>query len=140
VTFEIPEIADERLAELAARIKPLVLRDESKIDGQPGRALWSIKPCDLRGVAFPWDPQWDMPAPADLVPLRVVRTLHTYGYYGMFKPSVAEVLAQIPADLVETAVAFSVDGPKTATDLGKHPDELNAGFHVAQTTFYGRKT
>ncbi len=128
-TLEIPEITDERLAELAARIKPVV-RNRSN-------ALAYIKPCDLRNVAFTWSPKITRKA-ANLVKHATIRTLHRYGYYGLFKPSIAEVLAQIPADLIDETVAFETIGPSDATDLGKESEALNAGFHVATTRLYGR--
>lgn len=34
--------------------------------------------------------------------------LHGYGYYGLFKPSVGEVIRQIPKDLLEKVVAFEI--------------------------------
>ena len=67
-----------------------------------------------------------------------VRTLHRYGYYSFFKPSLAECLAFLPAELNRRgqAFAFSVQGPETATDLNEESEALNAGFHVAVTTFW----
>lgn len=34
--------------------------------------------------------------------------LHGYGYYGLFKPSVGEIIRQIPKDLLEKVVAFEI--------------------------------
>lgn len=125
--MQIPKISNERLAELLARIRPVVRQD-----GEP----WYIKPVDPRNIAYTWDPTPTKKA-TDLVPLKTVRTLHTYGYHGMFKPSIAECLAQMPDDVAETAVAFEiVDSPQTADDLNREREALNEGFHVAQTTFY----
>lgn len=59
-------------------------------------------------------------------------------YYGIFKPSIAEVLAQIPEELIEQTVAFETIGPADADALNKERDALNAGFHVATTRLYGR--
>jgi hypothetical protein len=63
--------------------------------------------------------------------------LHRYGYHGFFKPSIAEVLCQMPAGL--DADFFEVIGPETAEDLNNELDALKAGFHVATTIFYKRK-
>jgi hypothetical protein len=125
--YKIPKITNERLNELVARIKPVV---------KNGKELHYIASCDLRNTAFTWDPVLGQTA-GRLMKLRTVRTLHTYGYYGFFKPSVAEVLAQIPEDLVDKAIAFETIGPEDADALNKEKEALDAGFHVADTTFYG---
>ena len=39
--------------------------------------------------------------------------------------------------MLEKAVAFRTIGPDSADDLNAHKEELNAGFHVAETEFYG---
>ncbi len=91
--MEIPKLTDERLAELQAIIKPVV---------PDGTDLWYIQDVDPRTIAFTWDPKPTVRA-TGLKPLRTVRTLHTYGYHGFFKPSIAEVLAQVPMDLLDKA-------------------------------------
>ena len=127
--LSIPEIADARLTELLQSIKPLVRVNPT--------GLHYIEPCDPRKVAFTWDPTPTTPA-NDLEPICTIRTLHTYGFYGFFKPSIAEVIAQIPEALLIETVAFETRGPQDRDDLGKESAALNAGFHVAQTTLYRR--
>lgn len=125
----VPPITDERLAELAARIKPVV---QFK-----GRRHY-IAPVDLRGEAYTWAPRLAEEAPP-LVTLGEFQTYHAYGYYGMFKPSVAEVLAQVPAEHAAQAVAFEiVVWPETSADLNQYLEALNAGYHVATTRLYAR--
>lgn len=133
--YFIPEISDERIDELLHRTWPVV-RFSGKHQDRSGK-LFYIHSVDPRGVAFTWDPCPTDPAKG-LVEIARIRTLHTYGYYGMFKPSVAEVLAQIPEHLVDQVVAFETHGPETAGDLNREIDALNAGFHVADTILYGR--
>ena len=70
--------------------------------------------------------------------LGTIATLHAWGYYGVFKPSIAEVLAQIPAGYLDEVVAFEVAGPKDAEDLNREKEALDAGFHVARTTLYAK--
>jgi len=72
----------------------------------------------------------------NLVPLVRFRTLHHYGHYALFKPSVAEVLAQIPFEYVTKTDFFYLEGPDTADDLNKELLALDAGFHVAMCTLY----
>ncbi len=137
----IPEVSNKRIQELAERIKPVIRFARGaeglfrSADGHP----YNIKLVDLFDVAYTWDPK-----PTDKVnglrPICDIRTYHTYGYYGVFKPLIAEVLAQIPAEHVDSVVAFEiVDAPETATDLDREQQALDAGYHVAMTRLYARK-
>lgn len=64
-------------------------------------------------------------------------SFHTYGYYGFFKPSIGEVLAQIPADLIEMVRYFEIiESPETKDDMAKEPEAFYAGYHVAKTRLY----
>lgn len=132
--LQIPKIADDRLAMLARQIKPAGRKTENG-------PLHYITPGDLRNEAFQWEPKWGAKVPSP-VKMATVRTLHTFGYYGFFKPSVAECIAQIEADLTPEqlveAVAFEVQGPRDAADLNSESAALNAGFHLATTIVYGR--
>lgn len=127
VKFSIPQITDYRLAELAKRIRPV--EQSGPID------FYYLKPCDLRCEAFTWDAKRGKKAPM-LREIGRVRTLHTYGYYGFFKPTIAEVLAQIPEELLGDAIAFKIKGPQDTDDLNDDKEALNQGFHVARTIIY----
>lgn len=127
--IQIPEISDERLNELAGRIKPVIEFNGVK---------HYIKPCHLRTTAYTWDAKKRAPAPA-LKPIREIRTYHTWGHYSMFKPSIAEVIAQIPADVIDQVTEFEiVQRPQEAKDLNEEKRALDAGFHVATTVLYVR--
>lgn len=127
--INIPEITEERLNELFKRIKPVMEFDGVK---------HHIRKCHLRNTAYIWDAKKTKPVPL-LRELTAIRTYHTYGYYGMFKPSIAEVLAQIPADIIDQVTEFEiVKIPLDAKDLNEEQRALNAGFHVATTVLYAR--
>ena len=127
----IPEITDERLDELFDRIKPVV---KFKL-----RGLCYIQPVDLRSIAYTWSPKSAGKAPK-LEPICDITTYHSYGSYNLFKPSIAEVLAQIPDEHLENVVAFEiVERPVDADDLNCENEALNAGYHVATTRLYTRK-
>jgi hypothetical protein len=96
---EIPELTDERLAELAARIEPLVADECGD--------LHRIEPVDLRRHSFLWDPKLREPV-GELIEVARVETVHTCGYIGFFKPSVCEVLAAIPAALLDQVSWFKI--------------------------------
>lgn len=117
----IPTLSDEELVRRYARIKPLVMFKAQ---------LYGVKDHDWRTVSYNWihaEPR----TPADVVEnLRYVdeiTTYHTYAYYGIFRPTVAEVLAQIPDHMLSAVVAFYI------TDARVHDDD----YHAATTYLYG---
>lgn len=138
----IPPISNERLAELSARIKPVVrfaVGEEGLFPDKRG-VPYFIEDVDPRKTAFTWDPKPTTQAEG-LQPIRDVITYHTWAYYGFFKPSIAEVLARIPADLVDRVTAFEiVRAPETAEDFNLDRAAFNAGLHVATTRLYTTPT
>ena len=110
----IPEISDEKLAALLANISPLVRKRSGAVTGTPfadaEKSLHRIKlPANVRDVSFIWDPELLSPVDErNLQILRLIPTYHTAGYIGLCKPTIAEVLAQIPEELVASVAAFEV--------------------------------
>ena len=92
-------ISDERLAELQRRIRPVVGVDEN---------LHYIQDVDPREIAFTWSPRATKRA-RGLVKLTTIETIHGYGAPVYFKPSIAEVLAQIPQELIEQTLVFRTE-------------------------------
>ena len=125
----IPPIDDDTIARMLETVRPLAF-DSSGV-------LCTMDPVDPRNMSFTWAPKGLQPLPFAVVEAQRVRTLHTFGYFGLFKPSIAEVLAQLPADL-SGVVGFSIKGPADIRDVFKESDALNAGFHVAETTLWRR--
>jgi hypothetical protein len=119
---------------IKARGNAVRYRDAYRIYGPP-RGMWeTLPPDDLRGVSFLWDPTFVRRATA-VEPFATSRCLHTFGHYGTFKPSIAEVMAQMP-DEAEGACGFTIAGPKTADDLNREIDALKAGYQVSEITWY----
>lgn len=160
----IPNISDERLQVLAKRIQPVVRMTKVKTttteheDGsftlhtkpdpegewstwEDGKLYYIEEVANLRRVSYTWSPKPSKPVEeGSLNPLTDIRTYHTWAYYGFFKPTIAEVLAQIPESQIEDVVAFEIiDSPKTAADLNKESVALNDGYHVATTRLYANK-
>lgn len=90
-------ISDERLAILIKRFNPLVMR---------GNELYTIDIPDLRNRSFTWDPV--LIEKVSFQKIISVTTSHSCGYHGLFKPSIAEVLAYVP-DNTEWGNAFYID-------------------------------
>jgi hypothetical protein len=121
------ELTDEEIATMLVRIKPVVRRDGS---------LYYIQSVDPRKIAFTWRPETTDEA-VGLKEHSVIHTLHTWGYYGMFKPSLAEVLSMISvAAVIEGVVSFETIGPDDINDLNRQGVAVNAGYHVANTILY----
>ncbi len=123
----IPSISDERLMKLRQRIKPVEKFDRSK--KTPKAGLYYLEPVDLRRQTFSWNPEPTVPA-NNLEEIAQITTYHTYGYAGFFKPSEAEVLAQIPSRILRKTVAYRVGDDFNIAD-GQH--------HRVTTILYGHK-
>ncbi len=122
-------VSGKRIRFLGRKIRPIV---------KFGRARRFIQPVDLFEIAFTWDPE-----PAEYVkglkPLCDITTYHTFSYQGFFKPSIHEVLVQIPKEFLPDVVAFEiVKSPDTVDDLMREIEATNAGYHVATTRLYTR--
>lgn len=136
----IPSVPRNRIMEIAEQIKPVVrfvgAPDDfhQSMEGEP----YYVEPVDLFNVAYTWDPK-PLDKAMGLETVCDIRTYHTFGYYGFFKPSIAEVLAQIPEEHLSRVIAFEiVDSPKDASDLNRELEAVNAGYHVAITRLYSR--
>lgn len=128
--FLCPEISEEKMIEILKGIKLLHHNhgDES--------VMWEIQtPTDLCGHSYIW-----LPIIGDRTPplekIGDIFTFHSYGYYGMFKPSVEEVLRQLQYEDLTKVYGVSINGPSTERDLYKYIGILNAGFHVAVVTLW----
>lgn len=130
MVLEIPQISDERLSDLAVAIRPVY-----RLKGSLVFMRYPKSNIHLRTRSFLWAPKPAGRALA-LEQICVLNTLHTWNYYGIFKPSIAEVLAQIPNELTSVAVAFETIGPADAAELNTQHEALHAGFHVARTILY----
>ena len=135
--MHISWISKEEIVERYSRIKPGAKKD--------GKLYW-LRPFDegeLFNISYLWDDETEEQVQdGEIVPIpdKDFRCLHKYGYYGLFKPSVAEVLTQIDSKLLDTVVAFEIiDSPETAEDFYK--DEFtstafNSGYHVSTVRLY----
>jgi hypothetical protein len=133
----IPLIDDEVLKDAASRFHPVILTSEG---------FRAIEKVDLRGTSFIWDPVLVGP-PLDLVPVRMIPSYHDWGYYGLFKPSVAEVLSAMQKhDLLNDVREgfFWLDKSSvqmTGERLLHCPDEENkSGYHRALVLLLRKKS
>jgi hypothetical protein len=126
----IPKLSEEELEKRAQTIKPVI-----RFDG----TLHYIEDVHLSNVSHIWSPVKKDVA-SGLLPVTNVVTYHTYGYCGLFKPSIAEVLAQVPEEIVDQVCAFEiVEKPKSAEDLNRNLEALNTGYHFATVQLYKKE-
>lgn len=132
--FEIPEIDDKRLKELYQLLKPIVTIDEMKY------LLREFTLQELRNQSYIWNRHEDKRNIVDSSRLETVDDflcLHTFGYYGLFKPSIAEVLSQAPESVIEQANTFEIiESPETREDVFKYKEVIDNGFHLSKVRAY----
>jgi hypothetical protein len=127
----IPAISEEKVSQLLTRIKPLIRHEGLLYEFSPSQA-WN--PFTR---SFTWNPEEDKGARVDaahLPLLEALPTYHTCGYHAVFRPGVAEVLAQIPAELLEKVTAFEVLFGQELTQCVDYPGLYG---HKTVTLLYG---
>lgn len=132
--LEIPEIDDNRLKELYRLLKPIVTIDEMKY------LLKEFTLQELRNQSYIWnraEDKRDVVDPSKLETVDDFLCLHTWGYYGLFKPSIAEVLSQAPENVIEQANTFEIiESPETREDVFKYKEVIDNGFHLSKVRAY----
>lgn len=132
--LEIPEIDDNRLKELYRLLKPIVTIDEMKY------LLREFTLQELRNQSYIWnraEDKRDVVDPSKLETVDDFLCLHTWGYYGLFKPSIAEVLSQAPENVIEQANTFEIiESPETHEDVFKYKEVIDNGFHLSKVRAY----
>ena len=119
--------------EWAKKIKAL----KCGADDQPYYGKYSK---DYFTTAFAWEMKPEKLAD-DLEEVAKIWTLHRWAYYGFFKPSIGEVIMQIPKDMLDKVDAFMVIGPSSAQDLNVTSEyTFKKSVHVAQTILYAKKS
>lgn len=111
----IPEIGHEELEALALRIQPV---RHKNVDGKP--VLHHLHPTELRTQSFLFDPAWGEPVQEPLYEHARIETYHSTGYGALFKPSVEEVLAQVPAHLHKEVDYFETLDEDTVGVYSEH--------------------
>jgi hypothetical protein len=120
----LPDVTDSELIRRYNKINPIVQEEEEYY------FLKRYNLSALRNQSYLWNQSTDKRALVDLTGAKVIDEFscyHTCGYYGIFRPSIAEVLCQFPDDALEEANAFFMyESPETAEDLHKQWDIVEA--------------
>ena len=126
----LPQLSDEELWERYKHIKPVAKKDN---------LFYHLKVYNiemLRHQSFIWNGKDELREqinPKDIEELDDFSCYHTYGYYGLFKPTIAEVLQQFPDELLDEANAFyMLKYPESMQDLKEQEDIFNLGCHKSK--------
>lgn len=98
-------ITQQDVDEAIKKMQPLALDEKTGVLHY-GKNL----PKDHFGESFTWAMQRGRKA-VGLREFARVPTRHTYGYYGLFKPSLSEVITQIPPEMRNRVAGFYVEAP-----------------------------
>lgn len=124
-------LSDEKLSKLNDRIIPIIEKDGKKYTCKKKYSL-----TDIKQTSYIWADE-DFTKEVDVSNLKIlshVKMLHKYSYPGFFKPSIAEVLSQIPEKFLNDTVAFEIID--TYQMCG---DAFDDGYHTSSVRLYGRR-
>ena len=132
--IKIPRINDNKLLELYNKIKPIVTIKEQKY------LLKEFELLDLRGISYLENINKNKKSIIDINRLEIIDDflcLHTYAYSTIFKPSIAEVLAQYPNELIDKSNLFEIiEKPITLDDITKYRQFFDCGYHLSKVRAY----
>ena len=132
--LEIPKLSDKELLELYKRIKPIVSLGEIKY------LLRNYSINEIKRNSYIWSINKDVRESIDNNKLEQVDDfycLHTWAFYGLFKPTIGEVLSQIPSNLIDKTNTFEiVEYPETIKDIHKYNNIYNSGYHLSKVRTY----
>lgn len=129
----VPEIPDEKLESMLAQIKP-VERFEVCGGGYRYRLI-DIAGVDRRRTAYTWKPKLGRLVriyDGSLNSVDII-TFHTWGYYGFFKPSLAETMACIAHYLPDWSGVRFVWLDKNQVDSAS----VVGDFHICRCRLFG---
>ena len=133
----IPKISDEELLSLYEKLKPIITIKDFKY------LLREYTLHEIKNTSYIWKAEDNLKEKVDPKSLTTVDEfpcLHGFGYYGFFKPSVGEILSQIPEGLENEASLFEIiEEPKTREDIFRYPEIVNNGYHLSRVRAYKKK-
>ena len=130
----VPQIDDEELAYMYKLLKPIVNVEGAKY------LLKEYTLAELRNQSYLWNASEDKREKVDSEKLKVIQEflcLHTFGYPTLFKPSIAEVLSQMPMISTMDADYFEiVESPKDQYDVFRYKDLADKHLHLSMVRTY----
>ncbi|MBE5820964.1 MAG: hypothetical protein E7311_00045 [Clostridiales bacterium] len=133
--IEIPKMPSFEIARHYERIKPIV-RDKLHTPFYVRELSEKELSCVAYTALKAEDKFYKAANLENMTPICTVKMLHKWGYYGFFKPSVGEVIRQIPTELRDKVVAFEIIKQLPTSE---HYVENDAGYHVSEVKLYAKK-
>lgn len=141
--ISIPKISNEEMQKRYEHIKPVIT-----VNGKL-HYFKEFTTKELSDISYLWNKDEDVREEVGENELEILEgrdfvCLHSYGYYGLFKPSIGEVLSQIEERDVPFIKAFEIiESPETFADF--HKDSFTSiafdnGYHVSTVRLYGAKS
>lgn len=143
--IEIPEINDKKLSALYASLKPIVTIQEKKY------VLEKLSLYELRYLKFPWNPEVEGSQLVDVdsnrletvddficfAPWSVYHNICEQGRPCSFNISIAQVLSQVPENIMKEANAFEIiEHPNEMDDFVKYVDVAHKGYQLSKVRAY----
>lgn len=133
--YSIPEMTKEDIAKWYQRIKPLACYKGDL------RFVRELSPDELTKCSYVWlNTPEDYGEKVDLSAFTIftdVKMLHKFSYHGFFKPSVGEIIRQIPEEFRSLVDAFEIIySPKGQPDFDIFKDEFDQHYHVSIVRLY----
>ena len=138
--IEIPQISDEELIRLYARLKPIVT-----VDGHKYWLREFLGTYCLKDTSYLWRVSKDIRDRVDMSTIVAYpedfMTLHQKSFYDSFKPTIAEIYAQliqnVSEEILNKAVAFEmVRKPMNCDDNVLNPEAFDQGYYAALIRLY----
>ena len=112
------KLPKEKALELAKRIRPVMSQNENGrlcVDNHPTYPKYWVNGCKIYHQSYTFAANTTFYSKAtDLEPIAQITTYHRCGHPLLLKPSVYEVLYQIPVDLLDDVVAFELYAPTSS--------------------------
>lgn len=135
------EIADEELLRLSKQIRPVAFYMEGKKNNLHYLSLnWAT--FNLRKDSFTWDLEHSKGELAlDLKELILMIMKFTFGSPTLFKPTIAEVLSQIPEKFLERIVAYEIPSQFMDSNniIDRYTNRKWETIHIAVVRLYRKK-
>ena len=133
--YSIPEMTTEELVKWYQKIKPIACYKGDL------RFVRELSPEELTNISYVWfNKPEDYSEKVDLSSFSIftdVKMLHTFSYHGFFKPSVGEILSQIPEEMRPLTDAFEIIySPSGWPDFNIFKDEFDQNYHVSIVRLY----
>ena len=135
----IPKVSKEEILKRYEKIKPIVDFYGTKY------FIREYSEKEISNLPFIWLNSEDLTKVVDgniyeQWPEKDFECLHTYIFYACFCPTIAEVLAQIPDDVLNEVSGFEIIAkPKNLEKLKENQERYSSNYHVSIVRLYRKR-